>query len=753
MFKIVRHYVLMSAFVALFISCAPQEETRRLTSYVNPFMGTEGPGNTYPGATVPFGMVQLSPDIGKHGWDRIAGYFYPDTIITGFSHTHLSGTGAGDLYDILVTPVNSRDVERIPENGYRPYSRFSHDNEHAEPGYYKVFLNDPGINAELSATKRTGIHRYTFPEDENSGFIIDLGYALNWDAPVKTHLKVLDDKTVVGFRYSTGWAADQRVYFAARFSKPFERTSLFLDNETLDGSEVTGVNTKIDIRFPTNENEEVMIKVGLSSANIEGAMKAIETEAPHWDFEKFRRDASDMWETELQKIIIETANETWKKTFYTTLYQSMLAPTLYSDANGNYKGADGEYHTADGYDKYDTFSLWDTFRAAHPLYTIMHPGRVPDMVRSMMSHYRETGLLPVWSMWGNETDMMIGYHAVPVIVDAWFKGLLYGFDIEEVFEATKSNAMSNHPPIRKYREYGYVPLSFDHENWSVSKTVEYAYNDWCIAIFAQSLGKTDDYEYFMERSAYWRNHFDPETGFLRPRYADGRFLEDFVPRDYTDHFCESNAWHYLWFVPQNIEGLRDKLGAERFAARLDSMFTYDPYPSDELPIFSTGMIGQYAHGNEPSHHVAYLYLHTGEAWKTQERVREVLTTMYAPVPYGHCGNEDCGQMSSWYVLSSMGFYPVNPATGVFTIGAPLWERANIYLHNNREFVVVATGNTYEKKYVESVTLNGKPLERPWITHQEIMNGGVLRFTMTETPNKTLWKDVADIPYLEIMGLN
>jgi len=693
-------------------------------------MGTDGPGNTYPGATVPFGMVQLSPDIGYSGWDRIAGYYWPDSIITGFSHLHLSGTGAGDLYDILLTPVNSQAVKTTPENGNRPYSLFDHDREHAEPGYYQVFLKDYGINAELTATKRTGVHRYTFPEDENSGFIIDLGYALNWDRPVATGITIEDDQTISGYRHSEGWAPDQKVWFVARFSKPMEKTKLFKDGNPVQGQQVEGVNTKVDLRFSTSEDEEIVVKVGLSSAGTEGARKAIQKETPGWDFDEIQQTASDTWEEELQKIRVQSDNETWKRTFYTTLYQSMLAPTLYSDANGKYKGADGNIHQADGFDRYDTFSLWDTFRAAHPLYTIMHPERVSDMVQSMLSHYRETGLLPVWSMQGNETNMMMGYHAVPVIVDAYFKGI-GGFDAEEAYQACKSNAMSDDHGIKEYRELGYVPLSDEDEDWSVSKTLEYAYDDWCIAQFAKDLGKEEDYRYFMKRAANWKNHFDPETGFMRPRKANGDFIEHFVPREYTEHFCESNGWHYFWFVPQDIEGLRDTLGTERFSARLDSMFTFDPAADDDLPIFSTGMIGQYAHGNEPSHHVAYLYNFTGESWKTQKRVRQILTNMYKPEPNGHCGNEDCGQMSSWYVFSSMGFYPVNPATGVYHIGTPLWKEATIQVGNKKTFTIKAPDVSESNKYIEEARLNGEILDRPWITHQEIMEGGTLEFDMTD----------------------
>lgn len=739
MYRIVSSFFIVSLVVLVLGCSSDQPQPERLTSFVNPFMGTDGPGNTYPGATVPFGMVQLSPDMGLSGWDRIAGYYYPDTIITGFSHMHLTGTGAGDLYDILLTPVNSKATKTIKENGFRPYSRFSHEDEHAEPGYYQVMLQDFGINAELTATERAGIHQYTFPKDEQSGFIIDLGYSLNWDGPTDTYLKVEDKQTIVGYRFSSGWAPDQRVFFVARFSKPFELVELYAANNLTESNEVKNKHTKVKVVFATEASEKVMVKFGVSSASIEGARKSVDQEVPHWDFEKARLAASDVWEQELSKIKIKSSNLEWKQTFYTGLYQSMLAPTLLSDPDGMYKGADGQFHKAEGYKKYDTFSLWDTFRAAHPLYTIMHPDRVQDMIHSMMSHYRETGLTPVWSMQGNETNMMIGYHAIPVIVDAYYKGLLSDFDLQEVFEACKSNAMDDAHGIKEYRELGYVPISFEHENWSVSKTLEYAYDDWCIAQLAKALDKDEDYDKFMKRADFWKNHYDEASTFLRPKYADGRFIENFVAKDYTDHFCESNAWHYFWFVPHNIQGLINATGGfQPFEAKLDSMFTYHPEDEDDLPIFSTGMIGQYAHGNEPSHHVGYLYNYLGKPWKTQERLREIMETQYKPVPNGHCGNEDCGQMSSWYIFSSIGFYPVNPADGIYVIGTPLWEEVTLSLPNGKTFNVISQNNGAANKYIQSVTLNGKALEKSWISHKDILNGGVLEFVMGTQPNTLLW---------------
>lgn len=700
----------------------------QLTNYVNPFIGTDGPGNTYPGATVPFGMVQLSPDIGIPGWDRIAGYFYQDTIISGFSHMHLSGTGAGDLYDILVMPTNSRFSKRIKENNYLPFSTFDHDSEEASPGYYSVLLKDLGIKTELTATARTGIQRYYFPKDENSQVIIDLGYSLNWDRPTGSFLRVVDNQTIEGYRKSTGWAKDQRVYFVMKFSEPFKTYKIF-ENDTLVNNPAEAVKTRIILDFDTFEGKEIVLKTGLSTANIDGAHASLNSEAPHFDFEKYKAEAQKTWEKELEKIQIKTQDTSQKAVFYTMLYQSMLAPTLLSDPNGNYKAPDGTIGHAEGFNRYDTFSLWDTFRAAHPLYTIIQQEKVRDFIKSMLAHYKETGLLPVWSMQGNETNMMLGYHAVPVVVDAYFKG--FDFDAALAFEAVKASAMANDREIDVYRELGYVPAGNSNEDWSVSKTLEYAYDDWAVAMFAKDLGKEEDYKHFLKRSQNWKNIYDSKTTFFRPKSADGNFLPDFDPEEYTKYFSESNAWQYFWFVPQDIPGLIKSVGGkERFEQKLDSMFSLYPKPEDELPIFSTGMIGQYAHGNEPSHHVAYLYNYVDKASKTQALVREILTTQYSNEPAGHCGNEDCGQMSSWYVLSALGFYPVNPAQGVYMLGAPLFESATISLPEGKKFTIEAKDLSEKNKYVKNVLLNGKELNRNFITHREIINGGKLIFEMT-----------------------
>ena len=678
---------------------------KQLTKYVNPFIGTDGTGNTYPGAMTPFGMVQLSPDIGIPGWDRISGYFYPDSIITGFSHTHLSGTGAGDLYDVLIMPTNSRFNERIEANNHLPFSYFSHKHETATAGYYSVDLLSYGIKAELTATPRVGVQRYTFPKDEQSKITIDLGYSINWDKPTETYLKVVDNTTLEGYRFSTGWARNQKVYFVIKLSTPFA------DKEFTEEKENGKSNrSKIVLRYATADNEAIVVKTALSMHSIAEAYKNMEVEAPHFAFDDYRETARNLWEKQLQKITVEGGTEEQKTIFYTMLYQSMLAPNLFSDIDAPEK-------------RYDTFSLWDTFRAAHPLYTLLHREASAHFISSFLAHYRENGTLPVWSMQGGETNMMIGYHAVPIIVDAYFKKI--PMDIPLAYEACKQSAMVNEREIDLYKQYGYVPYDLDKsdENWSVSKTLEYAYDDWCIAQFAKSLGKEQDEAYFAKRAENWRNLFDEKTTFFRPKDSKGQFIKPFNPKDYSKYFCESNAWHYRWFVPQNIEGLRDAMGGiKAFEQKLDSMFTLAVTADEKLPIFSTGMIGQYVHGNEPSHHVAYLYHFTAHPEKATQRVTQILNTQYKNTPDGHCGNEDCGQMSSWYVLSALGLYPLNPADSRYYLSEPLFDKATLHLENGKTFTIEKRKDSKAK-----TLLNDKPLSRGYITYEEIIAGGHLEF--------------------------
>ena len=678
---------------------------KQLTNYVNPFIGTDGTGNTYPGAITPFGMVQLSPDIGIPGWDRISGYFYPDSIITGFSHTHLSGTGAGDLCDVLIMPTNSRFNERIEANNRLPFSYFSHKHETATAGYYSVDLLSYGIKAELTATPRVGVQRYTFPKDEQSKITIDLGYSINWDKPTETYLKVVDNTTLEGYRFSTGWARNQKVYFVIKLSKPFADKKFTEEKENGKSN-----RSKIVLRYATADNEAIVVKTALSMHSIAEAYKNMEVEAPHFTFDNYRETARNLWEKQLQKITVEGGTEEQKTIFYTMLYQSMLAPNLFSDVDAPEK-------------RYDTFSLWDTFRAAHPLYTLLHREASADFIKSFLAHYRENGALPVWSMQGGETNMMIGYHAVPIIVDAYFKKI--PMDIPLAYEACKQSAMVNEREIDLYKQYGYVPYDLDKsdENWSVSKTLEYAYDDWCIAQFAKALNKKEDEAYFAKRTENWRNLFDEKTTFFRPKDSKGQFIKPFNPKDYSKYFCESNAWHYRWFVPQNIEGLRNAMGGiKAFEQKLDSMFTLAVTADEKLPIFSTGMIGQYVHGNEPSHHVAYLYHFTAHPEKTTQRVTEILNTQYKNTPDGHCGNEDCGQMSSWYVLSALGLYPLNPANSRYYLSEPLFDKATLHLENGKTFTIEKRKDSKAK-----TLLNDKPLNRGYITYEEIIAGGRLEF--------------------------
>ncbi|MEO9512818.1 MAG: GH92 family glycosyl hydrolase [Flavobacteriaceae bacterium] len=710
-------------------------EKEKLTDYVNTFTGTDGPGNTYPGAVLPFGMVQLSPDNGLPGWDRIAGYYWPDSTIAGFSHTHLSGTGAGDMYDLLLMPLNSRFTQSLTKEGkYRPYSKFSHDQEEAAPGYYAVDLLSSGIKAELTTTARVGFHSYTFPEDEKSQLILDLGYSLNWDAPVDTKIIVEDEQTISGYRKSKGWARDQRVYFVVKFSKPFEKGQVFENSEEKDSTSVQGEFTRFVANYSTKTGEEVLVKVALSSASIDGARKNLETELPHWDFEKTKDQAQSIWEKQLSKIKIK-GTETQKELFYTNLYHCFLTPSLHSDIDGAYKGADGKVHVADGYAKYDTFSLWDTFRATHPLYTILSPRETQDMIKSFLSHYDETSLLPVWSMAGNETNMMIGYHAVPVLVDAYFKGI--PMDAEKALKACVASATEKGRQIATYMKLGYVPTGEHHENWSVSKTLEYAYDDWCIAQLAKALGEEEIENTFLKRADNWKNLYDDSSTFFRPKDEDGNFSSPFSAKAYTKEFCESNAWQYFWYVPHDIDGLMDTLGKERFEQKLDSMFTYYPSAEDKLPIFSTGMIGQYAHGNEPSHHVSFLYNAIGQHWKTQQMVRRIIETQYSTKPDGYCGNEDCGQMSAWLVFSSLGMYPINPADGIYSLTSPFFEEAVINLENGKQFRVSTENQSKTNCYIQEITLNGVPLNELTITHQQIMEGGRLHYVLGNKPNKEL----------------
>lgn len=708
------------------------------TQWVNPFIGTDFTGNTYPGAQAPFGMVQLSPDNGLPGWDRISGYFYPDSTIAGFSHTHLSGTGAGDLYDISFMPVTLPYQEAEAPLGI--YSKFSHADEEASAGYYRVKLKDYRIDVELTATERCGIQRYTFPEGESAVFL-NLKKAMNWDFTNDSYIEVIDSCTIQGYRFSEGWARDQHVYFRTRFSKPFasveiDTTAIHLKGERVGTAYVARFN------FHMAEGEQIVLSTALSGVSMEGAARNMEVEAAHDDFDKYLAEAKDNWNRQLGKIELTDGDKDDRVNFYTALYHTMLAPTIYSDVDGAYYGPDKKIHHTDGWVNYGTFSLWDTYRAAHPLFTYTEPQRVNDMVKSFIAFYEQNGRLPVWNFWGSETDMMIGYHAVPVIVDAYLKGI-GDFDADKALEACVATAnLDSYRGIGLYKKLGYIPYNvkdeFNAENWSLSRTLEYAFDDYCIAQMAQKMGKTQLADEFYKRSQNYHNVFNPASGFMQPIDDKGVFQPRFSPDEYTAHICESNGWHYLWSVQQDIKGLIALVGGkDRFAEKLDSMFTYLPAGEEELPLFSTGMIGQYAHGNEPSHHVIYLYNKVRQPWKTQKYAAQVMHDLYFNAPAGLCGNEDCGQMSAWYVFSAMGFYPVNPVSGEYEIGTPLFPEMRMHLDNGKTFTVLAPQVSRENIYIQSVKVNGQPYDKSYITHKLIMDGATVEFEMGAQPG-TIW---------------
>lgn len=734
-------FITLLVLLLAFGACVSNKQTQPATDYtqlVNPFIGTDFTGNTYPGAQAPFGMVQLSPDNGLPGWDRISGYFYPDSTIAGFSHTHLSGTGAGDLYDISFMPVTLPCNEAEAPLGI--HSKFSHSDEEASAGYYRVLLKDYNINVELTATERCGIQRYTFPKAE-SAVILNLRKAMNWDFTNDSYIEILDSCTIQGYRLSDGWARDQRVFFRTRFSKPFASVVMDTTDIKRDGKRI-GTAYVARFNFDTAEGDQIVLSTAISGVSMEGAAKNLAAEATHNDFDKYLAETKENWNRQLGKIDIKGGDKDDRVNFYTALYHSMIAPTIYSDVDGSYYGPDKKIHKTNGWENYGTFSLWDTYRAAHPLLTYTEPKRVNDMVKSFIAFYEQNGRLPVWNFWGSETDMMIGYHSVPVIVDAYIKGI-GDFDAEKALEACVATAnLDSYRGIGEYKTKGYIPYNqkdeYNAENWSLSKTLEYAFDDYCISVMAQKLGKTELANEFYKRSQNYKNVFNPASGFMQPIDDKGIFQPNFSPDDYTAHICESNGWQYFWSVQQDIKGLITLAGGkDRFAAKLDSMFTYIPAGKEDLPLFSTGMIGQYAHGNEPSHHVIYLYNKVRQPWKAQKYAAQVMHELYFNAPAGLCGNEDCGQMSAWYVFSAMGFYPVDPVSGQYEIGTPLFPEMRMNLDNGKTFTVLAPAVSRENIYIQSVKVNGKPYDKSYLTHDQIMNGATVEFEMGPQPGE-IW---------------
>lgn len=706
-------------------SCAQPAADDNLTRYVDPRIGTGGHGHVFVGANVPFGLVQLGPTSIPQAWDWTSGYHESDSTVIGFSHTHLSGTGIGDLFDVTVMPVVgevtcARGTEEDPASGLWSYA--DRTKEVVRPGYYSVPLVRYGITAEMTATSRVGFHRYTFPAADDAAVIFDLENGGCWDKATETHIEPSGDSRLVGWRYSSGWAKDQRVWFVAEFSRPFTSFEQV-------GEHYARVN------FATAEGEQLMLKVALSPVSIEGAEANLAAELPGWDFDATAAAADAAWNAQLAKVKVTTQDEVARRIFYTGLYHTMVAPSEFCDENGDYRGADGAVHHNPGHTTYTTFSLWDTYRAAMPLMTILHPDRMPDIVNTMLAIADEQGRLPVWHLWGNETDCMVGNPGIPVVADAIVKGI-GGFDRERAFEAIRRTAMNPDRGNGLRMKYGYIPCDLFNE--AVAYDMEYALADGAAARAAEALGREEDARYFTERSHSYRNYFDPSMGFMRGRDSRRGWRTPFNPFASThraDDYCEGNAWQYTWLAPHDVAGLESCFGSRaRMLGKLDSLFTVSSVieGAETSPDIS-GLIGQYAHGNEPSHHILYLYTMLGQPWKTAEKVREVLTTLYHDRPDGLSGNEDVGQMSAWYVLSSLGMYEVEPAGGRYWFGSPLFDRAEIAVPGGT-FTIVAENNSSENKYIRRVWLNGRPYTKPWIGHEEVMAGGELRFEMDDEPH-------------------
>ncbi len=698
------------------------QKGKSLTKYVNPFIGTGGHGHTYPGATMPFGMIQLSPDTRLEGWDGCSGYHYSDSIIYGFSHTHLSGTGVSDYGDILLMPTDKINFHNGADGkkGYRAH--FSHNNEFAKPGYYKVKLDSTNIDVELTVSKRSGIHKYEYPAAENQVVILDL---IHRDKVLDAKIDKISDSEIQGYRFSEAWATDQRLYFYIKTSHPF--------NDMLQSPPEQGMpgGRKSALTFINPKNEPIIIKIGISAVDEEGARKNLESEIGEKSFDEVKKEGEQIWEEQLEKIVIESTNADYKTNFYTSLYHTMIAPNLYQDVDGRYRGMDIKIHQTTEFDYYTVFSLWDTYRAAHPLYTIIEQERTNDFINTFLAKYDEGGIMPIWDLSANYTGCMIGYHAVPVIADAYVKGIR-GYDTEKAFEAMKYSANQDKLGLKSYKDFGFIPM--EEESESVSKTLEYAYDDWTIAVMAKSMGKEEDYNLFSKRAQYYKNVFDPESNFMRGRFRNTWF-SPFDPYEVNFNYTEANAWQYSLYAPQDISGLMNLMGGKKeLENHLDNMFIANNETSGRDQADITGLIGQYAHGNEPSHHMAYLYNFVNQPSKTQEKVHQILTELYKNDPDGISGNEDCGQMSAWYVFSSLGFYPVTPGSNEYIIGTPLFEKATLQLENNKEFTVITENLSDKNKYIQNAYLNELELDRTYITHDEILAGGVLKFIMTDAPS-------------------
>lgn len=753
----------LAAFLLIGQLSIAQKKVERYTQYVNPFIGTGAvdtnslSGSNFPGPTLPFAFIQLSPDTEVGPDDPASGYDYNAKSIVGFSHTHLSGTGVSDLFDVLLMPTTgalrlqpgSTDGK---EKGYR--STFSHQQESAVPGYYQVNLLDYNVKAELTSTEHVGVHRYTFPNASDAHVVLDLDHSLNKKRPywsckiLDAQIRVVSPTVVEGYRILTGWADFRKVYFRMEFSRPFINVNMANGGRKPNNVNlINGTALKAAFDFDTKSQNDVLVKVSLSPVSIENARLNMQAEMTDWDFDNVRKSADEKWENELEKIKIEGTPQQ-KRIFYTALYHAFTQPNNIADVNGEYMASNYTTQKAPTGKYYSTFSLWDTYRAAHPLYTLIQPDKTADFINSMVAHAKDYGYLPIWQLWGEENYCMIGNHAIPVIVDAALKGLK-GFDLQEAYDAVKQSSTIDHlnSPFSVWNKYHYIPE--DLQSQSVSITLEVAYDDWCVAQFAKLLGKEDDYKFFMARSAYYKNAFNPATKFFQGRKSDGTWMTPFSPLEYGGNggnpFTEGNAWQYYWYVPQDVQGLVQLTGGNQaFEDKLDTFFNLTD-TTVEKNGNASGLIGQYAHGNEPSHHVTYLYNYVGKPWKTQYYVSKVLNEQYNDNSSGYTGNDDCGQMSSWYIFSAMGFYPVNPASGVYAIGSPILPKAELKMPNGNVFTVTTQNASKENCYIQTVKLNGKNYDKSYLKQGDLEKGGLLEFKMGNKPNKKWAVKVSDTP--------
>ena len=712
------------------------QEMEDLTQFVDPRIGTGGHGHVFYGANVPYGFIQLGPTSIPQSWDWVSGYHVSDSTVIGFPHTHLSGTGIGDLHDINVMPVvgevtYSRGDASSYETGLWSYSDRS--KEVVTPGYYRTHLSRYNVDVELTATKRVGFHKYTFLGNESPAIVFDMVNGGCWDKTTEAVIRVVNDSTVSGYRYSKGWADDQYVFFRAEFSRKFDNVEFIVNDSVKEGDMAKGAQLFARVNFAAGNQEPVYMKVALSPTSEEGAQLNMQTELSGWDFEKTIADAKAAWNKELNKVKVYTTDEASKKIFYTSLYHTLFAPSEFCDVNGDYYGADKQMHKGEGFVNYTTFSLWDTYRAAQPLMTILHPEKMSDIINTMLHIHQQQGKLPVWHLMGCETNCMVGNPGVPVVADAILKDIK-GFDTELAFKALKESSMLPERGMEHRIEYGFIPA--DKMTEAIAYDMEYAIADWAVAQAAQKLGKQEDYEYFLKRSKSYKNYFDASTGFMRGKMLDGSWRTPFSPYASShreDDYCEGNAWQYTWLVPHDVEGLVECFGSkEVFVNKLDSLFLANGDMGEASSPDISGLIGQYAHGNEPSHHTVYLYTLVGQPWKTADRIKEILHTMYTDQPDGLSGNEDVGQMSAWYILSSFGFYQVEPAGGKFVFGYPNFDKVEIAVPAGK-FVIERENKGQQNNYIQGIVLNGTEYKKPWIEYADIMKGGELKFLMGDEP--------------------